>query len=166
MKPFLFALLAVAALAQAQPTVAPETSAGASVAAYKAKSPLLSRADYDRLLAHPEQVVVIDVRRPDEQASIGAFPVFLSIQAKDLEKNLDFIPRDRAVITVSNHAGRAGAAADLLAARGFKVAGAIGVQGYEAEGGTLVHVLPPPPRQAGGAPNAAPAAAATAAAKL
>ena len=166
MQPLLIALLVAAAtLAQAQ--TPPQAGApAASAAAYKAKSPLLSRADYDRLLAHPEQVVVIDVRRPDEQASIGAFPVFLSIQAKDLEKNLDFIPRDRAVITVSNHAGRAGAAADLLAARGFKVAGAIGVQAYEAEGGTLVHVLPPPPRQAGGAPNAAPAAAATAAAKL
>lgn len=36
---------------------------------------------------------------------------------------------------MSNHAGRAGAAGDLLAAKGFKVAGAIGVANYLEQGG-------------------------------
>lgn len=116
--------------------------------AYKAKSPKLNRAEFDALLAKPEQLLVIDVRRPDELTKIGGFPVYLSIQSKELEKNLAFIPRDRAVVTVSNHAGRAGASADLLATKGFKVAGAVGAQDYEAEGGTLTKVAPPPPRDA------------------
>ncbi|MCV2348302.1 rhodanese-like domain-containing protein [Paucibacter sp. Y2R2-4] len=134
------------------------TQPGAAPAApvYKAKSPKLSRAELDALLAKPDQVVIIDVRRPDELSSIGGFPAYLSIQSKELEKNLGFVPRDRAIVTVSNHAGRAGAAADLLASKGFKVAGAVGAQDYEAEGGSLVKVSPPPPRTA-----TAPAAAAT-----
>lgn len=117
-------------------------------AAKKSNAKILTRAELDTLLARPEQLILIDVRRPDELTSIGGFPVFLSIQAKDLEKNLAFIPKDRLIVTVSNHAGRAGGAADLLASKGFKVAGAIGAQGYESEGGTLTKISPPLPKTA------------------
>ena len=137
------ALVAGSSLASAQQ---PGTAHAAPV--YKAKSPKLSRAQFDTLLAKPDQVVVIDVRRPDELTAIGGFPAFLSIQSKELEKNLSFIPKDRSVVTVSNHAGRAGRAADLLAEKGFKVAGAVGAQDYEAEGGTLSKIAPPQPKQA------------------
>lgn len=113
---------------------------------YKAKSPKLSRAELDALLAKPEQVLILDVRRPDEIAAIGGLPAYLSIQAKDLERNIGFVPKDRTIVTASNHAGRAGAAADLLASHGFKVAGAVGVQDYEAEGGTLTKIIPSSPR--------------------
>jgi rhodanese-related sulfurtransferase len=112
---------------------------------YKYKTPQLKRGTIDALLAKPESLLVIDVRRPDELTTIGGLPVYLSIQAKDLEKSLAFIPRDRLIVTVSNHAGRAGAAGDLLSSHGFNVAGAIGVQNYEAEGGVLTKVAPPPP---------------------
>jgi len=47
------------------------------------------------------------------------------------------------IITVSNHASRAGRAADLLQKNGFNVAGAAGAQDYEAEGGALVKIAPP-----------------------
>jgi hypothetical protein len=40
-------------------------------------------------------------------------------------------------------------AADILAAKGFKVAGAIGAQTYEKAGGTILHIPVPPPRPAG-----------------
>jgi rhodanese-related sulfurtransferase len=110
---------------------------------YTAKSPKLNRAQIEALLAKPDQLVVIDVRRPDELGAIGGFPVYLSIQFKELDKSLAFIPKDRTVVTVSNHAGRAGASADLLASKGFKVAGAIGVEDYEAEGGAVTRVAPP-----------------------
>ena len=126
------------------------TAAAADAPAAKAepsfKSPVLTRAQVDALLARPEQIVVIDLRRPDEHAGKGAFPVFLSIQTADLEKSLAFIPRDRQVITVSNHAGRAGKAADLLASHGFKVAGVVGAEFYEKEGGKLVRIVAPPPK--------------------
>ena len=85
-------------------------------------------------------------RRPDEVTAIGGFPVYLSIQIGDLEKSLPFIPKDRTIIALSNHAARGGRAADILAKAGFKVAGAAGAEDYEAEGGTLIKIAPPPPK--------------------
>ena len=132
-----------AAQAIAQDATAPATAAASAPRAYNYKSPHLNRAQIDALLAKPDQVVVIDVRRPDELTAIGGFPVYLSIQPKELEQRLAYIPRDRLIVTVSNHAARAGAAGDLLSAKGFKVAGAAGVQEYEAQGGSLVKVAAP-----------------------
>ena len=109
----------------------------------EAKTKKLTRAQFDQLFAKPGEVLLIDVRRPDEQTSIGSFPVYLSIQANDLEKYLAFIPKDRTLIPVSNHANRAVRAGDLLDSKGFKVAGAIGVEDYEAEGGTVLKIAPP-----------------------
>jgi rhodanese-related sulfurtransferase len=137
-------LLALVPLAQAQPPAqGDETKAPAP--AYQAKSPKLDRARVDALLATPEKVLVLDVRRPDELVNIGGFPVYLSIQAADLEKSLAFIPRDRIIVTVSNHAARALKAADLLAGNGFTVAGAVGVQDYQSQGGTIVKIAAPAP---------------------
>ena len=110
------------------------------VPAISAETKKLSRAELDRLLAQPDKVLLLDVRRPDELTSIGGFAVYLSIQADALEKNLSAIPRDRQIITVSNHASRATRAADLLVKHGFTVAGAVGAQDYEGEGGTLVKI--------------------------
>lgn len=108
----------------------------------------LNRAEIDALLAKPQQVVVIDVRRPDEVVSKGSFPVFLNIQTSDVEKNLAYIPKDRVIVTVSNRAHRAGAVGDLLTAKGFKVAGAAGSLDYEDQGGTIVRIQPPAPKSA------------------
>jgi rhodanese-related sulfurtransferase len=119
------------------------------------KSPVLDLAQIDALLAKPEQIVLIDLRRPDEHQSKGAFPVFLSIQADELEKYVAYIPRDRQVITVSNHQGRAGKAADLLASKGFKVLGVAGAEIYAEAGGKNIRKLAAP-----AAASVAPAAAA------
>lgn len=113
---------------------------------YTYKTPKLSRAQVDTLLAKPTELLIIDVRRPDEISKIGSFPVYLNIQANQLEAGLPFIPKDRSIVTVSNHAGRAGAAADFLADKGFKVVGAIGSQNYEEEGGTISKIVPPEPK--------------------
>lgn len=112
------------------------------------KAKILTRAEFDQLLATPGRVLLLDVRRPTEIAQNGGFPVYLNIQAADLEKHLAEIPRDRPIVTVSNHAHRAGIAADLLASKGFKIAGAIGAQVYESEGGTLVKYPPLKPAAA------------------
>ena len=53
------------------------------------KAHVLTRSEIDALLAKPEQVIFIDVRRPEQLTAKGGFPVYLSIQAKDLEKSLD-----------------------------------------------------------------------------
>jgi rhodanese-related sulfurtransferase len=109
----------------------------------KSKAHVLTRAEFDALLAHPEKVLLIDVRRPDEVSSNGGFPVYLSIQAGELEKHLAEIPKDRVIVTVSNHAARGGKAADLLAERGFNVAGTIGAETYASEGGALTKIAVP-----------------------
>jgi rhodanese-related sulfurtransferase len=118
---------------------------------YKTKQ--LERAEVDALLAKPEKLVVLDVRRPDEVTAKGSFPVFLNIQAKDVEQQLAYIPKDRVIVTVSNHAHRAGAVGDLLAAKGFKVAGATGSEDYEAQGGKIVRIAAPVKQVAAAAAN-------------
>jgi rhodanese-related sulfurtransferase len=123
-----------------------QTKDGQAAPAFKK----LTRAEFDALLKNPGKALVLDVRRPDELQSIGGFPVYLSIQSTDLEKYLAFIPKDRTIITVSNHAGRAGKAVALLEKNGFTVAGGIGAQDYEGEGGTLVKIVPPAPKAAAG----------------
>ena len=130
----LFALSSSTIFAQQANT---STSKAPSSSSYKAKTKKLDRAEVDAWLSKPDQVLFIDVRRPDELASIGGLPVYLNIQLAELEKNLAFITKDRTIVTLSNHAGRAGAAADLLASKGFKVGGAVGVQNYEEQGGKL-----------------------------
>jgi rhodanese-related sulfurtransferase len=127
--------------------------AAAPAAAPASKAHILSREELDKLLAQPSKTLVIDVRRPDEVSSIGGLPVYLSIQAQDLETSTAWIPKDRTLVLVSNHAGRAGKAADLLASKGFKVAGAAGVQLYEKDGGTLTHLAKPAATAAAGAQN-------------
>jgi rhodanese-related sulfurtransferase len=106
----------------------------------RSQTTILTRAQFDALLAKPEQLLVIDVRRPDEVTAIGGLPVYLSVQLADLDQYTAWIPKDRKIVTISNHAGRAGRAGDLLAAKGFNVVGRIGVQNYEAQGGTLTKI--------------------------
>jgi len=80
------------------------------------------------------------------------------VQNSELEKQLAYLPKDRQIVTVSNHAGRAGAAADLLSAKGYVVAGAAGAEDYEKEGGAHVaHIQPPAPQAS--APTTPPATA-------
>ena len=152
----LLALSAASAFAQdgsrpQQVAAANATAAPASAPASRAH--VLTREELDKLLARPQNLLVIDVRRPDEVSKIGGLPVYLSIQLGDLEKSLAWIPRGRTIVTVSNHAKRAGTAADLLASKGFKVAGAVGVQTYEEAGGKLTKVVPPLPTTAKASPN-------------
>jgi rhodanese-related sulfurtransferase len=144
-------LILASAASFAQQAPASGTPAAPQPWTYKTKQ--LDRAQVDALLLQPGKVLVLDVRRPDELPSKGSFPVFLSIQNADLEKYLKYIPKDRQIVTVSNRAHRAGAAGDLLTLRGFKVAGAIGTQDYEEQGGVVEHIKPP------AAPAAAPAPA-------
>lgn len=138
-KLILMMLMVAAALAFGQS----DSPKGAKKQASQAK--VLNRAEIDDLLSKPDQVLIIDVRRPDEVKDIGGFPVYLSIQINDLEKRLAYIPKDRTIITLSNHAARGGRAADILTKAGFKVAGAAGAEDYESQGGNLTKIVPPSP---------------------
>lgn len=149
-------ILAVVALAlsasaahAAEPQKKPAPAAAAATPSYKTQE--LHRAQIDALLAHPEDLVIVDIRRPDELTRIGGFPAYFSVQLDDVEKYAAFIPKQRKVVTVSNHAHRAFKAGDLLSAKGYNVVGAIGVQNYEEEGGKLAKIAVPPPRTAAAA---------------
>ena len=149
----ILALLSTAAFAQQAATPA----AGANEPRPQrapSKAKVLTNAEFDAYLAHPEQVLVVDVRRPDEVSTIGGFPVYFSVQIKDLKAHLAEIPRDRPIITVSNHAARAGSAADTLADAGFKVLGAVGADTYQKDGGKLAVKIPVPPARPEGAQGA------------
>ena len=160
-KLFATAVAIAAALAahaqQAAPPASKDPEAIARVARYandwKFKAKRLTRDEVDALLAKPESVVFVDLRRPDEQVRFGSFPVFLSIQNDQLERELAWLPKDRGIVTVSNHSQRAGAAADLLAAKGYRVIGATGAEEYEVAGGTAVAHLQPPAPKAASAPK-------------
>jgi rhodanese-related sulfurtransferase len=106
---------------------------------------VLTNAEFDALLAQPDRLLIIDVRRPDEITANGGFPAYLSIQARELAHSLAWIPKDRTIVTVSNHAARGSGAADILTKAGFNVAGTIGAQTYEQAGGKLTRITPPPP---------------------
>lgn len=138
----IFAVLSFLAFIVA-PAVIAQTNA-ANKPAVKYKTPELTVAQIDQWLAKPDQVLVLDIRRPDELITFGSFPVFLNIQYVDLEKNLAYIPKDRSIITVSNHAGRAFAAGDLLTSKGYKVIGAAGSENYEQQGGKAVTKIQKP----------------------
>lgn len=140
MKKILWLLTLVAAPA----AFAQQTTPAAAAKALAFKAHVLSRGELDALLKKPEKLLLIDVRRPDEVASIGGFPVYLSVQMDTLGSDLSWIPKDRLIVTVSNHAARAGKAADTLTTKGFKVAGAVGAEFYARDGGTLTKVAPPP----------------------
>ncbi|MFC4256021.1 hypothetical protein GRI97_12175 [Altererythrobacter xixiisoli] len=136
-------VLAAMMLGLAGMAIAPAAAQTAAAAAQTAPAqaapaaPGLTREQIDQLIAAPGDVVFIDVRRADEIATIGSVPVYLNIQASELDRFAAYIPRDRRIVTLSNHAGRARRAAAWLSGQGYTVIGAVGVEDYAAQGGTL-----------------------------
>ncbi len=133
------------AFAQAAASAPAAAASGAYVAppwTYKTKQ--LTRNQVDALLGNPKKLLIVDLRRPDELVKYGSFSAYLNLQVKDLPELLEYIPKDRLILTVSNRAHRAGAAGDILSAAGYKVAGAIGSEDYREAGGTITKVTPPP----------------------
>ena len=123
-------------------------------AAPVSKTKVFTKQEFDEVTASNPDVILLDLRRPDEITNIGGFPVYLSIQFADIDKYWQHIPKGAKVITVSNHAARAVKAGDRLEANGVQILGAVGAQTYEQEGGTIVHIKAPAPKTTGtGAAN-------------
>jgi len=143
------AVMSLPAMAQNAPAAPAAATSTTTTSTYVAppwtyKTQQLSRNDVDKLLGNPKKLLIIDVRRPDELTKNGSFPVYLSVQIKDLPEALEYIPKDRVILTVSNRAHRAGAAGDLLSSKGYKVAGAVGSLDYAEAGGSIAKITPPP----------------------
>jgi hypothetical protein len=58
----------------AQGAEAPQPGGEAKAPAFKAH--VLTKDELDNLLATPNKVLVVDVRRPDEVSAKGSFPVY------------------------------------------------------------------------------------------
>ena len=129
-------LLAAASLSAQTPESAKAGEASGGSATAEAKG--LTRAQFDALVAKPGSVFLLDVRNPQEIADVGGFAGAVNIPVAEVEKRLSEIPKDKPIVTISNHAARASKAAATLEAHGYRVAGAVGAQTYEAEGGKLV----------------------------
>ncbi len=76
--------LAVVLMALTSPLLlaqqASSPAAPAKAPAFKAH--VLTVPELDALIAKPDQLLFVDVRRPDEVTSIGGFPVYLSVAAR------------------------------------------------------------------------------------
>lgn len=121
----------------ALPLIVSAQNAGVATADTASAVAVLDRARIDSLLADPSSAVFIDLRRADEIAANGGFPVYLNIQLSELDRFLPYIPRDRGIVTISNRGHRAETGAALLASNGFTVIGAVGALDYQDQGGTL-----------------------------
>ncbi|MBV8464572.1 MAG: rhodanese-like domain-containing protein [Burkholderiales bacterium] len=136
------ALIALNSIAADAPSANPQSTQAEQPWKYKVQH--LDRGAIDALLAHPNEVLFLDVRRPDELITYGSFPAYLNVQVDQVPTNLAYLPRDRTIVTVSNHAQRAGKIGDYLVEQGFRVAGAAGAEEYEKAGGkSISHITAP-----------------------
>jgi phage shock protein E len=120
----LAALLMVGAMSVACMTVATagESSATAPVstpaAAAAAVAPMSQEALLEHQSRHPDHLLVLDVRTPQEYAE-GHVPGAVNVPYDQLASRLAEIPKDKDVVLYCKSGRRAGIAADVLAANGY-----------------------------------------------
>ena len=131
-------LLAAAAItapvslgAQASPT--PQSAPAAAPAKPPAPAVDESRrvqpADIDAMIAKGD-VVVLDVREPNELVETGTVKGAIHIPLGQLESRLGELPKDKVILTACRSGGRASRALTLLESKGFKTAGFCGLKDY------------------------------------
>ena len=142
--------------------VAPQVRAQDAPAKAPTKNPrlegkfqkILSNAEFDALMQNPDKVLIIDIRLPLQIVQAGGFPVFMYILASGTDYINIFmshtaeIPKDRQLIIVDNQGHRSLNLCNLLDAKGFKIAGALGEEVYAQNGGTVLKYELPKPGEA------------------
>ena len=117
----LAALLVAGALSVAFTTIAtagePVAPAPASAAA-AAVAPMSQEALLEHQSRHPDHLLVLDVRTPQEYAE-GHVPGAVNVPYDQLASRLAEIPKDKDVVLYCKSGRRAGIAADVLAANGY-----------------------------------------------
>jgi rhodanese-related sulfurtransferase len=89
----------------------------------------------DALIAKGD-VVVLDVREPNELDETGTVKGAIHIPLGQLESRLGELPKDKVILTACRRGGRASKALALLETKGFKTAGFCGLENYK---GTRVY---------------------------
>ena len=112
------------AVAGAEPTVAsapaasqPAATAPATAAAVA--TPMSQEALLQHLSHHADHLYVLDVRTPQEYAD-GHVPGAVNVPYDQLAARLAEVPKDKDVVLYCKSGRRAGIAADVLAAGGYK----------------------------------------------
>ena len=124
------ALAAPASLgAQASPTTPQAAPATAPTAPAVDESRRVQPADIDAMIAKGD-VVVLDVREPNELSETGTVKGAIHIPLGQLEARLGELPKDKVILTACRGGGRASRALTLLESKGFKTAGFCGLKDY------------------------------------
>lgn len=80
-----------------------------------------------------DDVLFLDVRLPIELRLQGTIRSALNIPSGDLPERLAEIPKDKSIVTFCSHGVRAADAAQLLASKGYRVAGAFALNDWKAK---------------------------------
>ena len=109
---FAFSVIAMAG----EPAVTPTAPVPAPAAVVVA--PLSQEALLEQQSSHPEHLLVLDVRTPQEYAD-GHVPGAVNVPYDQLASRLAEVPQDKDVVLYCKSGRRAGIAADVLAANGY-----------------------------------------------
>ena len=88
----------------------------------------------ETLIDEEKNLFFLDVRTPEEVATLGTLPGYINIPIDQLEQRLGEIPRAKPIVTAWNRGGRAARAAALLISHGFKVKGSCGLADWKDAG--------------------------------
>lgn len=113
------ALLLASLLASVGARAADPAAAAAPVATPAAMKPISADALLQEQARQPQQLFVLDVRSPQEFAE-GHVPGAVNVPHDQVSARLAEIPRDKDVVLYCRSGRRAGLAADVLAANGYK----------------------------------------------
>jgi glyoxylase-like metal-dependent hydrolase (beta-lactamase superfamily II)/rhodanese-related sulfurtransferase len=101
-------------------------------------SPQVREVTVEEVRKRPSEVVVVDVREPEEFAT-GHIPDAVNLPQADLASRLDAIPHDRPVFVICQGGFRSLRAAQFLGQRGFLNVASVqgGTEAWRAAGGEL-----------------------------
>ena len=83
-----------------------------------------------KLLEKPQDVLLIDVREPNEIEVTGTLKGALTIPVGQLADRLKEVPKDKPVVAFCRRGGRATRASNLLDEKGYKTLGVFGLEEY------------------------------------
>jgi rhodanese-related sulfurtransferase len=116
----LFVAFSTLALAGAEPARAvPTPAATAPATAAVVATPMSQEVLIQHQTQHPDHLYVLDVRTPQEYAE-GHVPGAVNVPYDQLASRLAEVPKDKDVVLYCKSGRRAGIAADVLAANGYK----------------------------------------------
>jgi phage shock protein E len=108
------------AVAGGEPAVAPTATKPAATAPVAAvATPMSQEALLQHQSQHPDHLYLLDVRTPQEYAD-GHVPGAVNVPYDQLASRLAEVPKDKDVVLYCKSGRRAGIAADVLAANGYK----------------------------------------------